>query len=48
MTNIKGIRSTICTHKILLEQNSKNNIEAQTKVNPHHEGGSQEGKYQVA
>ncbi|KAL5579926.1 hypothetical protein UlMin_012368 [Ulmus minor] len=34
MEYIKGISPTICMHKILLEDNSKNNIEGQRRFNP--------------
>ena len=34
MTDIKGISPTLCMHKILLEDNSKNNIEGQRRLNP--------------
>ena len=34
MVDIKGISPTLCMHKILLEENSKNSIESQRKLNP--------------
>ena len=34
MTDIKGISPTLCMHKILLEDNSKNKIESQRRLNP--------------
>ena len=34
MTDIKGISPTLCMHKILLEENSKNSIEGQRWLNP--------------
>ena len=34
MANIKGISPTLCMHKILLEDNSKNSIESQRRLNP--------------
>ena len=33
MADIKGISPTLCMHKILLENNSKNNIEIQIRLN---------------
>ena len=34
MADIKGISPTLCMHKILLEENSKNSIEGQRRLNP--------------
>ena len=34
MIDIKGISPTLCMHKILLEENSKNNIKSQRRLNP--------------
>ena len=34
MEDIKGISPTLCMHKILLEENSKNSIESQRRLNP--------------
>ena len=34
MVDIKGISPTLCMHKILLEENSKNSIESQRRLNP--------------
>ena len=34
MADIKGINPTICMHKILLEDSSKNSIEGQRRLNP--------------
>ena len=34
MADIKGISPTLCMHKILLEENSKNHIEGQRRLNP--------------
>ena len=34
MVNIKSIIPTLCMHKILLEDNSKNSIEGQRRLNP--------------
>jgi hypothetical protein len=34
MADIKGISPTICMHKILLEENSKNSVECQRRLNP--------------
>jgi hypothetical protein len=34
MTDIKGISPTISMHKILLEENSKNSVECQRRLNP--------------
>ena len=34
MADIKGISPTLCMHKILLEDNSRNGIESQRRLNP--------------
>ena len=34
IVDIKGISPTLCMHKILLEDNSKNSIEGQRRLNP--------------
>lgn len=34
IADIKGISPTLCMHKIILEDNSKNSIEGQHRLNP--------------
>lgn len=34
ISDIKGVITTVCMHKILLEENANNNIEAQRRLNP--------------
>jgi hypothetical protein len=34
MADIKRISPTLCMHTILLEENSKNNVECQRRLNP--------------